>query len=155
MEGMTVKIAGATPSELLIITYDITIDSIDNAIKALKENNEKQFRRYINKSQNFTRELMNTLNMSYEISTNLLSLYRFVNESIVRGSVKKSDKYLLEAKKVLNILLDGWKTVSQTQSKTQKPVVDNAQRLVAGLTYGKRSLNESVMNNGINRGYTA
>ncbi|HCC07502.1 MAG TPA: hypothetical protein DEP72_05020 [Clostridiales bacterium] len=155
MEGMTVRIAGATPSELLVITYDITIDSIDNAIKALKENNEKQFRRYINKSQNLTRELMNTLNMSYEISISLLSLYRFVNELLVKGSVKKSDKYLLEAKKVLNILLDGWKTVSQTQRKIQKPVVDNAQRLVAGLTYGKGSLNESVMNNGVNRGYTA
>jgi len=152
---MTVRIAGATPSELLVITYDITIDSIDNAIKALKENNEKQFRRYINKSQNLTRELMNTLNMSYEISISLLSLYRFVNELLVKGSVKKSDKYLLEAKKVLNILLDGWKTVSQTQRKIQKPVVDNAQRLVAGLTYGKGSLNESVMNNGVNRGYTA
>jgi len=155
LEGMTVRIAGATPSELLVITYDITIDSIDNAIKALKENNEKQFRRYINKSQNLTRELMNTLNMSYEISISLLSLYRFVNELLVKGSVKKSDKYLLEAKKVLNILLDGWKTVSQTQRKIQKPVVDNAQRLVAGLTYGKGSLNESVMNNGVNRGYTA
>ncbi|DAB30900.1 MAG: hypothetical protein A2Y24_04550 [Clostridiales bacterium GWE2_32_10] len=155
MDGMTARIVGATPSELLVITYELTIDSIENAVKALKENNDSQFRRYINKSQNLTRELINTLNLSYEISLDLMRLYLFVNKSIITGLMKKSEQSLNDAKKVLSILLDGFSTVSNEHKKEQKPIVDNAQRLVAGFTYGKGMLNETVMNNGVNRGFRA
>ena len=155
MDGMTARIVGATPSELLVITYELAINSIENAVKALKENNDIQFRRYINKSQNLTRELINTLNLSYEISLDLMRLYLFVNKSIVKGLMKKSEQSLNDAKKVLGILLDGFSTVSNEYKKEQKPIVDNAQRLVAGFTYGKGMLNETVMNNGVNRGFRA
>lgn len=155
MDGMTSRIASATQGELLVITYEITIDSIEKAIESLKANDDKQFKRYIKKTQAFLKELMNTLNLSYEISIELMQLYLFVNKSVLKGFMKKNEQPLQDSKRVLNILLDGWTKLSETHKKDQAPVIGNAQKLVAGLTYGRGTLNESVMNNGANRGYTA
>lgn len=154
MEGMTARIVEATSSELLVITYELAIDSIDNAIDALKSENEKQFKRYTNKAQSFVRELMNTLDMSYKISHELMPLYLFVNKTIIKAYMKKDEQPLKDAKRILNTLLDGWKDAGE-KCKGERPLMENTQKLVVGLTYKKGLLNESMLNNGVNRGYKA
>ncbi|WP_058486681.1 flagellar export chaperone FliS [Defluviitalea phaphyphila] len=153
MENRTAQIVNATPGQLIVITYELIIEAINEAEKKIPVTDEKDFKRSIEKAQNLLRELMESLDLSYEISYDLMSLYLYINKLIINSYITKKKEPLEEAKKLLNILLVGWKeVVSKEEQKT--PVMENTQKIYAGLTYGKGNLNESVIEEN-NRGFKA
>jgi len=153
MENRTAQIANATPGQLIIITYEIIIETLEEAQKQLAVKDEKKFKRTIDKAQKLLRELMDSLDLSYSISLDLMELYLYINKTIIKGYISLKEEPLEEAKKLLNTLLIGWKQAVATE-EGKGPVIENAQQIYAGLTYGKGSLNESVMEN-TNRGFKA
>lgn len=153
MENRTAQIANATPGQLIIITYEIIIETLEEAQKQLAVKDEKKFKRTIDKAQKLLRELMDSLDLSYSISLDLMELYLYINKTIIKGYISLKEEPLEEAKQLLNTLLIGWKQAVATE-EGKGPVIENAQQIYAGLTYGKGSLNESVMEN-TNRGFKA
>lgn len=153
IENRTAQIANATPGQLVVITYEVIIETLDEAQKQLAVKDEKKFKRNIDKAQKLLRELMDSLDLSYSISMDLLQLYLYINKVIIKSYVTLKEEPLEEAKKLLNTLLIGWKQAVATE-EGKGPVIENAQQIYAGLTYGKGSLNESIMENA-NRGFKA
>jgi len=145
------RIVNAGRSELLIINYEMLLAQLDDAIESLKAQDYDEFSRSMINSHKLLRELSSGLDFKYEISKELMSIYIYVNKKFVDASTSHKINDLLEATKILSVLLEGWKL---TEYEEEEPVVSNGQKVYAGLTYGRNDLNEMVDNNP-SRGYRA
>lgn len=99
----------ATPEELTLMLYNGCIKFINLAEVFIDDKNIEKSNINIIKAQDIIRELNLTLNMDYEISTNLRQLYTFVNERLLDANISKDKKALAEAKQIVTELRDTWK----------------------------------------------
>ena len=95
---------------------------------------------------------MNSLDFDYELSYNLLQLYVYVNKEMARADVRGQKEPLQVCHKIMKGLMEAYREVSTRD--TSGPVMENAQAVYAGLTYGKGKLTES-MTHQRNRGFLA
>jgi flagellar protein FliS len=98
----------ASPGELTLMLYE-------GCVKFLKQSRlfmeEHQFDKASNASiraQDIISELMATLDMSYDISNNLYSLYDFILYQIVQSNIKKNVSLLEEPITMMSELRDTW-----------------------------------------------
>lgn len=96
------------PEELTLMLYDGCIRFIKTSMKAIDESKFDVANENIIKAENIITELMSTLDMSYEISKNLMSLYDFVYRWLIQANLKKDKKYLQEALEIVEGLRDTW-----------------------------------------------
>lgn len=135
------RIVNAGRSELLIINYEMLLAQLDDAIEALKVNEEEEFSRSMINAHKLLRELSSGLDFKYDISKELMSIYIYINKKFIDASINHKVGDLLEATKILSVLLEGWKL---TECEDEEPVVSNGQKVYAGLTYGRNNINETV-----------
>ena len=85
----TRRITSANKSEIIVIMYDIIEENLTLAKEALDKGDRPAFRNEIKQAVSFVKELLVSLDMSYEVSKNLASLYiyisRFLNFALVSG----------------------------------------------------------------------
>ncbi len=151
------RIINASQGQLLVITYELLIEAVDQALKCIKQEelpDKAMFSYNISQAQKYLKELTNGLDMSYDISVSLITLYIYTNQLLVNASIQCTSQPLLEVKKLLSILLKGWNQVA-SQEKEQQPIMENTQKIYAGLTYSKETLNEIIVEDGQNRGIQA
>ena len=103
------SVTTATPEELTLMLYNGCIKFINLAEVFIDEKNIEKTNLNIQKAQAIIGELNLTLNMDYEISTNLRQLYTFVNEKLLDANISKDKKPLAEAKEIVTELRDTWK----------------------------------------------
>lgn len=150
----TARVTQANKSELVVIVYELILDGIEDAKKAYEENDIDAYEKELKRVLKLMNELMGGLNYEYIISFDLIRLYQYVNKSIVAALMKRKPETLDSAKKVMNELFVGFEEVAKEDHS--EPVMENTQQVYAGLTYGKGTLNETLMNPGdIQRGYKA
>lgn len=147
------RIVNATPSQLVLIIYELIFEAIDTAIIELENKNITAYEITMERLKKLLAELTHDLNLNTPLEYDFLSLYIFVNKLFIKSYFKRSIEPLQQAKEILNKLYIGLKEVELQIPKEEK-VVSNAQQIYAGLTYGKGSLNESVTQDK-NRGFTA
>lgn len=151
-EDYVARIASATPLQLVIINYEIILDYLDTAEKNI--NDEKVFDFNLIKARDFLLELRTSLNMTYNISRNLMSLYNYVDQQLSYYKVNKNQEHLTECKKVLDELLEGWKAIEKDE-KDKTPLMQNTEHLYAGLTYGKNGKLSEYVDTDSKRGFKA
>ncbi len=151
-EDYVARIASATPLQLVIISYELVIKYIEDAEKCI--DNKKMFEFNLNKSRAFLDDLKNSLDMSYEVSKNLMSLYNYVSQQISYYMFNQKIEYANEAKKVVNELLDGWRAI-ENEEKDKTPLMENTQQLYAGLTYNKSGQLSEYVETDAKRGFKA
>ena len=103
------SVTTATPEELTLMLYNGCIKFINLAEVFIDEKNIEKTNLNIQKAQAIIGELNLTLNMDYEIYTNLRQLYTFVNEKLLDANISKDKKPLAEAKEIVTELRDTWK----------------------------------------------
>lgn len=153
-DNKTAQIVNASPGQLIIITYELIIEALEEAVNQISAEDEKKLERSITKAQRLLRELINALDLSYEISYDLLEMYLYINKVIIKGYISRKEEPLKEAQKLLKTLLYGWEQATVAVVDKREPVIQNAQQIYAGLTYGKGTLNESIVEDK-NRGFKA
>lgn len=146
------RVVQASKGELVVISYELLLDFIKGAKEALDQKKEQEFKEDVSKAKKTLRSLMDGLDFNYDISKSLMSLYLHINQQLIKGSLKKDKTYLEQVEKLLAILLKGWQeAVKMTK---EEPLITNGEKLYAGLTYGKGTLNEITISNS-QRGYKA
>jgi flagellar protein FliS len=152
IQAYTLRVSQASRSELVVIMYEIILTDLQAAKNAYSEGDNATYIKELKQAQRFLNELMGTLDYTYRLSYELMSLYIYVNKAIITALFKKVPVTLDSAVSVLQKLMEGFKEISKTD--TSGPVMQNTQQLYAGLTYGKGSLNEvSIDPREQNRGY--
>lgn len=154
LQEFTARITQASRSELIVIMYDIIKADIEYAKELLSLDDTKGYERECRHAQKIMHELMSNLDYRYAISYDLLCLYSFSNKRLIAAYMKKDSQYLDEVTAVIDNLKEGFIGVSQQDNSG--PMMKNTQQIYAGLTYGRKSLNESaVAFNDTKRGYMA
>jgi len=145
----TARISNADPLGLVIITYELILANITEAMDTKDSIHAKKS---LTKSRQFLADLITSLDMSHEISKSLMSVYIYVNKLLIEGELKANgskftemQKSLSEASEILNDLLKSWKALQEDENidKGEK-IMPNALKVYAGLTYKGGELAEFV-----------
>lgn len=154
LQEFAVRITQANRSGLVVIMYEIIEADIEYAKELLMKEDFSGFEKECRHAQKILSELMATLDYRYSISFELLSLYSYCNKRVIAACMKKKGGFLEEVKLVIGKLKIAYSEVSMQDMSG--PVMKNTQTLYAGLTYGRKSLNESsIAFNDEKRGFMA
>lgn len=137
----TQRVTQASKSDLIVIMYDIILEDVETAKKAFEEGDFDTFDHDLKHAQKFVSELMGSLDYKYVMALDLVQLYIYVNKKIITAIMKRDPQALGTVEKVMTSLRTGFEGVAKQD--TSGPVMQNAQKVYAGLTYGKGTLNES------------
>lgn len=103
----------ASPEELTLMLYNGAVKFANQAILAIDEKDVPKAHDLITRTNAIITELNATLNMQYELSENLRTLYDFVGSRLVAGNVSKDKKYIEEALEIISQMRDTWKEAMQ------------------------------------------
>lgn len=153
LQEYTARISQASKVDLVIITYELIISKLEEAVENYQDGDMDLFVSSLKKAQQFLVHKIGSLNFDYKISYDLLSLYLYINDNINRSIFKLDPKALKNSIPILIKIKSGFEGIKDEDKSGS--VMKNTQTIYAGLTYGKNSLNElSVDPDNRNRGYT-
>lgn len=141
-EDYVARISQSSPLQLLIINYEMAIEFICEGENYINTN-EELFEKSIKKAQKAVVHLMESLDMTYKISETLMSIYIYTNKILVTALFSKDVTKLDEAKKILRELLSSWCEIEK-EDQNNLPLMNNSQKLYAGLTYRNGKLSEFI-----------
>ena len=146
------KIATASPLKLVIINFEIILDYLEESKKNI--DNQKEFDFNILKARQFLGELRGSLNMKYEISTQLLTMYNYVDRQLAIFLFSKKLEDLEAGTKVLKTIMSGFEEIEEKE-KDKNSIMQNTESIYAGLTYGRNGQLQEFVDTKHNRGFKA
>lgn len=103
------SVISAGKGDLTLILYDGAVKFIKQGIKFIEEDKIQDVHNAIIKAQEIITNLSETLNMEYEISGNLSSLYEYIYRRLVEANLKKDKLILGEVLGLVTELRDTWR----------------------------------------------
>lgn len=147
----TRKISQANSSELIVILYDIALVYVKECIRFMEEDNIQEAKIQAGFAKRCIEEMIANLHFEYDMATVLHRIYLSMKKSLREGILEKKKEPLISVRDNLLKLRNAYAQIV-TQDKSA-PVMGHAQTVVAGLTYGKHSLNESLSQESSSRGF--
>lgn len=111
------SINSATPAELTLMLYNGAIKFTKLAKINMADKNIQEISVNLIKSQDIIDELNITLNMDYEVSKELRSLYIFIKEKLVDANIQKDPKVLDDIIPIMEGMRDTWKEAIEIMKK--------------------------------------
>jgi flagellar protein FliS len=108
MQYKQTSILTASSENLTFMLYDECLKQIRIAKKYIEEKDIEKKNSALQKAQDIITELMSTLDMSYEISFNLMRLYEFVCRLLVHANIHNTTKELDDALDLITELREAW-----------------------------------------------
>ncbi len=153
LQEFTARVTQSNRTQLVVTIYDIILASLEDAKKAFAREEKEEWRHSLERAQALVIELIDALDFQYGLSKELLPIYLFVNRKILHAMARNKVELLEGLDRVLLNLRNAFEEVSKTDSS--KAVMQNTQKVYAGITYGKNSdLSEMYREEG-NRGFQA
>ena len=139
----TLKITQANATELIVILYDMILVYMKEAGEFWDCDNKKEYVRSLQKIRNCIGELMDSLDLQYEMARNMYSLYVFFLKELVKAEKRENGfSYVNGFQPMIESLRNAYNTVA-LENKTG-PLMQNTQTVYAGLTYGKKDVNVNL-----------
>ena len=152
-QRFTLRITQANPTELVVILYEMLLCYLDEAQEALRKDDAPESHEAVRKGRGCLNELIDSLDVRYEPAPTLQQLYLYCIRRLALGEVRKDVALLDEIRKVIVPLQDAYAKLAK--QNPAGPVMNNAQTVYAGLTYGRNTLTENMADQGANRGMFA
>ena len=149
----TARISQANKSELVVILFEMFDYCIEQAEDGFKTEDLQKADSYLKSAKGCVSELRGSLDMGYEISHNLYRIYTNENRHLTASIIKRKPVNIDSVKENMEKLRKSFEEVAKQD--TSGSVVQNSQKVYAGLTYGKGTLNEVFMDNEAARGFKA
>jgi len=103
----------ASPIELVVMLYDGLKKNIILGQRSIEKNDVQKAHKFLMKAQDIVSELLNSLNMNYEISKELSELYEFILQSLMDANIKKDAELLEPLLGMVDSLRGAWHEVDQ------------------------------------------
>lgn len=103
------SIKTASPEELVLMLYNGAIKFMNQGKLYMDQKNVPKTHEVLTRAQNIIKELNVSLDMQYEISQNLRSLYVYILEKLLEGNMSKKQEPIDEAISIVAELRDTWK----------------------------------------------
>ena len=151
-EAYTARISNATPAQLCVITYEILLDRIDQALSL--EPSRQDYKTTLDKSRQALSTLAESLDMSNPVAVQLFPLYTYADKLLIEAYFSADKTKLHEARKIIQPLAEAFRVVecADVPENLKKPMLNLGQQIYAGLTYKDGKLDEFV-DQDINRGF--
>ena len=102
----------ANPIDVIVMLYDALKKNIIVGKKKIVKNDVQSAHDHLMKAQQIVIELVNSLDMSYEISENLLAIYEFILKTLEEANLKKDEKVLEPLVEIVGDLREAWSEIS-------------------------------------------
>lgn len=155
VQEFAARVTQGSRTDLIVIMYDIILEDVAEARRIAeseavsgKENNWKaygiqtreEYKKELLHAARFVSELMAALDFRYRLSYELRNLYVYAHKCLTEAAFSGEVQKLSDVEDMMNGLKSAFETVAKED--TSGPVMQNSQKLTAGLTYGKGRLNE-------------
>lgn len=107
----------ASPEELTLMLYNGLVKFIMRGIDSIEKKNIQDANTNIIKAQNIVSEFMNTLDMNYEVSGSLNSIYDYMLRRLIDANVTKDNEILDEVLGFAKVLRDTWEQAMKISRK--------------------------------------
>lgn len=147
----TRKITQANSAQLIVILYDIALVYVNDAIAFMEKGDMANARIQADFAKKSIEEMIHNLHFEYELATVFHQLYLSMKKSLRDGILDNKKELLISVKNNLQKLRDAYDSIVSADESA--PVMSHTQGVVAGLTYGRNSLNENLTDAGSDRGF--
>lgn len=145
-------ITQASPAKLIVINYELLMEVLTEAKEHISD--EKEFTKHMERARGFLMHLVESLNTEIEIGARLFHAYMYINRLFIKTLRTRKMESLDEAMEHAGKLLAAFENVCrQAEKDDDEPVVQNAEQVYIGLTYGKENLVETVLPSDKKRGF--
>lgn len=152
LQEYAARVSQANRSELVVVIYEIALDSMREAKQHLEAKEVEAARKESARARGLITELMSSLDMQYTISHYLRHLYVYAYHEVCHAIAERRPELFDHALNIFEGLLPSFQEMAKQD--TSGPVMQNTQQIFAGLTYGKGSLHETIgVGLSPNRGY--
>ncbi len=110
----------ASPEELTLMLYNGLIKFIMRGIGSIEKKNIQEANTNIIRAQDIVQEFINTLDMRYEISKNLVSIYDYLLRRLIDANITKDKEILEEVLGFAKVLRDTWEEAMKLSKKQIK-----------------------------------
>ena len=143
------RISQANNVQMILVSYEI----IDTYLRDAKNFNAGTGDYVINidKAKRCIEEMMNNLHYEYDIAKDLKQLYMYMKKRLRQAICEKDADAIEEVRKMINQLHDSYESIADTDNS--QPMMQNAQSVVAGMTYGKSKTLDEAPTDIENRGF--
>jgi len=97
-----------TKGEQLVLLFDKAVQRMVAANVLLDENKINEAEILINKTVDIFNYLMVCLDRDYDISSDLMTMYSFINGELLKGKIKKDKSYIDGVLPIVKELRDTW-----------------------------------------------
>ena len=133
------RISQATRSQLVVITYDIITDYLN---EALNDDTSSGYKEKLHMAMRGIDQLITGLDMEYEISVQLYQLYNYMKRTLISAQVSGERDSVSRVITMLGKLRTSFLEVSQLDD-FPSPLMKNTEKVYSGLTLFKiMELNE-------------
>ncbi|MCI6812410.1 MAG: flagellar protein FliS [Lachnospiraceae bacterium] len=150
-QEFTLRITQANKTQLIVILYEMTLAFLEDASLAFDTGDKQEYKKNVRKAKDCLDELIASLDLNYEIALSLHSLYYFYKRQLSSAAIQEKKELLKPVEDMLKELKQSYEKVASQD--TSAPLMENAQVVYAGLTYGKGSLNVDLADQSTNRGF--
>ena len=105
----------ASPAELIVMLYDGLKKDLILGKRAIGKNDAANAHKFLMKAQDIVTELINCLNMDFEISEGLLDIYEFMLSSMEVANIRKDAEPLDPVIEMVESLRGAWQEITLTQ----------------------------------------
>lgn len=148
----TLRITGANASGLTVIIYELLEDCFAEAAKACQAEDRERYIHNIKKAERYIGELLHGLNYEDAMAGEIAGRYVRAQKALIAARTGGRKEGLAEAETVIRELKPLFERLAATDNTA--PIMGNTQKVYAGLTYGRTSLNEMAIDPDSNRGYS-
>lgn len=118
------SIQTSSPEELTLMLYNGLVKFIMRGIDSIEKNNMPEAHNNIIRAQDIIVEFMNTLDMRYELSNSLNSIYDYMLRRLIDANMAKDRSMLEEVLGFAKVLRDTWEQamkIAKHQVKKPEP----------------------------------
>ncbi len=149
----TERITSSNRTGIIAVLFDIFDVYVSDAEKAFELNEYDSFKKSVKAAEEVIVHLKNDLDFKYEIAGNLYELYDYCLRCLSSAVYRFSVSDLSDVKKVMSELGEAFSELAKADDS--KPIMQNAEKIVYGMTYGKNDINETAVAAGSSRGFLA
>lgn len=135
------RITQAGVGELTVIMLEMEMQWIQEAMVAYQQKNELEFISCLQKAQGTQVELMNVMNLDNEVAVEVYAVFSFINKQLIQSKIKRMPMDLERCAAMLKRFHASFIEVAKTDTAGQ--VMQQSEKVYAGLTYGSSGLVES------------
>lgn len=157
-EDYVLRIAKATPVQLVVINHELLVDFVSAAEESFKAQELELFYHNINKSKDALTQLIDGLDFETSIAHDLFDLYLYAGERLSKALFGKDIEAVTEVKEMFTSLLEAWQAIEDTPDDRiagTQGQADSGPQVYAGLTYGKDGELSEYIPEDENKGFKA